>query len=788
MTNTDGLSDLHEEIKVLEKWLNQSLGEKKAIFKDFDVQNKNELYAAAEKIQVTIKKKRIVTEHKILAGLTQWTKIEQEGHQYGYLLTGLICEMLKELISLPNSSSKDKEPITNTKLIDFKRIVDDERVHKKFNQLCYALKLLLQNQFKDRGEKKIPCDKITNEIKKIDEFNTSNFKEFLTGKEMQKHSISLDLDRYIEQFCIVCNELNNRELNSSKKLSIKDLIKRIKKEIDVTNHSGSSPIHIENDDTEVEIDEKSATILDPTHDDISKRASSMISDEKLKKIIQRREVPFVSNPLYLAPSLLHQVYNVLHDCYQDKMLKENSTIFYDQSSLALCGMMSLLTGLSPTIFKDINNLIEKGKILEKTKVKRIKKTKVAEETEVIEVSYYWVIDPKLNVNHSGIMSDKLQRYNKASTYKWHIPSAWIIQLKKNAIQELSVPEYNRFLRQLFKPYNLDKISCGILEKQIYFHLNMQTGDDLVAHLMANHDTNHVVNWSYEGRNIEEINRHFKRYIDCLINRKKGDLWKKEQHPGYIFDREQRIGSQRCWTIKAATQFFKNLYAYVQTTLTNDEANRIEKLNAYSIWMWHLSLICLTVRPTMGMPGLIKNYDSKSKFIYIHDKKIGSRQEGRLVPVVGYWQKHFDAYREYIDKTITALGMKYLQEQWKKNEFMLCILIHPQLTSKKHSVDFIEIADNLTLAPMSAAFVTHYLKETVQIYKNWPRHFSKNHLELSSDIHNTLYAHDSIAMGFGHTSSLSPFHYKTEIQQQVEALLKKLEILELDLFTQEKSRD
>ena len=107
MTNTDGLSDLHEEIKILEKWLNQSLGEKKAILKDLDVQNKNELYAAAEKIQVTIKKKRIVTEHKILAGLTQWTKIEQEGHQYGYLLTGLICEMLKELINLPNSSSKD---------------------------------------------------------------------------------------------------------------------------------------------------------------------------------------------------------------------------------------------------------------------------------------------------------------------------------------------------------------------------------------------------------------------------------------------------------------------------------------------------------------------------------------------------------------------------------------------------------------------------------------------------------------------------------------------------------
>lgn len=33
MTYTDGLSDLHEEIKVLEKWLNQSLGEKKLFSK-----------------------------------------------------------------------------------------------------------------------------------------------------------------------------------------------------------------------------------------------------------------------------------------------------------------------------------------------------------------------------------------------------------------------------------------------------------------------------------------------------------------------------------------------------------------------------------------------------------------------------------------------------------------------------------------------------------------------------------------------------------------------------------
>ena len=111
----------------------------------------------------------------------------------------------------------------------------------------------------------------------------------------------------------------------------------------------------------------------------------------------------------------------------------------------------------------------------------------------------------------------------------------------------------------------------------------------------------------------------------------------------------------------------------------------------------------------------------------------------------------------------------------------CQLIHPQLTSKKHSVDFIEIADNLTLAPMSAAFVTHYLKETVQIYKNWPRHFTKNHLALSGDIHNTLYTHDKQSMGFSHISGLSPYLYKHDIQQQVKSLLNKLEIAKLEVL-------
>ena len=113
--------------------------------------------------------------------------------------------------------------------------------------------------------------------------------------------------------------------------------------------------------------------------------------------------------------------------------------------------------------------------------------------------------------------------------------------------------------------------------------------------------------------------------------------------------------------------------------------------------------------------------------------------------------------------------------------MLYVISYPWIKSKKGPVNLAEVVEHLELQPMSADFVTHYLKETVQIYKNWPRHFTKNHLDLSGDIHNTLYAHDKQTMGFSHISGLSPYLYKYDIQQQVESLLNKLEIVKLEVI-------
>ena len=765
MSQTDELS-ADKQIKLLEEWVNQPLSVKKQILNQLLAQDQQalELYVAAHDIHVVIKDNRMVTQKKLLAGLTQWAKSASIGKPtdqqkaafiYSYLLTAVLCEMLKGIILLEPQAEETERRV----------ILHKCEKNNKINTVSYDLKPLLQKQFSHAEENKQLYADITQKLQGMDELDAVELKNFLEQQKLKPTFEQLNLDRHIQQFIIVCNELINSRLNSSS-INVQALIDNIQKRMTRTPHSGISSFDVENDDNGQDTE---ANVVDPEQDEIAKRVNGSFSDDKQKQLekqakrIQRRDLACKTNPLYLKPSLLTEVYQRLHECYQ-----ENTRNDAYQSALAVCGLMSILTGLSPTVFQKIQDLIDIG---------RIKKKSVQKVTH-----YYWVIDPKLNAKHSGVMQDKTQRYNRALTLEWRIPAPWITSLEYLEQSEFCAIEYNNFLREIFNEYAIGEITCGMLERQIYFYMEMETGDNLVAHLLANRDSHHIVQWNYEGRQIDQIDRHFQGYINVLLDRRKGDPWIENEHPGHIFHRgKERIGSQRCWIVEAASEFFNQLYHYVKNTLANDQANLIEKLNAYSIWMWHLSLICLTVRPIVGMPGLLKHYDPKAQLLYVHDKKTDSRKVGRPVPVTGYWQDHFNAYRKYLTQTIETLGITSFQVKLKNDGFMLYVISHPRIKSQKGQVNLAEVVEHLELQPMSADFVTHYLKETVQIYKNWPRHFSKNHFDLSGDIHNTLYAHDKQTMGFSHISGLSPYLYKQDIQQQVERLLNKLEIAKLEVL-------
>src|SRR5690606_41577669 len=78
MSQTDELS-ADKQIKLLEEWVNQPLSVKKQILNQLLAQDQQalELYVAAHDIHVVIKDNRMVTQKKLLAGLTQWARSEE---------------------------------------------------------------------------------------------------------------------------------------------------------------------------------------------------------------------------------------------------------------------------------------------------------------------------------------------------------------------------------------------------------------------------------------------------------------------------------------------------------------------------------------------------------------------------------------------------------------------------------------------------------------------------------------------------------------------------------------
>ena len=280
MSQNDKSSVLDEETKLLEEWVNQSLSEKKQILNQLLAQDQQaqELYAAAHKIHVVIKNNRIVTQQKLLAGLTQWTKSASIGQLsdqqkaafiYSYLLTAVLCEMLKGIILLEPQITRDEKD-------EKKVILNNCKNNNKINTVSYNLKLLLQKQLSNTEKNKLLYKKVTRKLQAMDEFNANELKILLERKTIKNDFEQLNLGRYIQQFIIVFNEIANSRLNSTV-INVQALINDIKKGMTYKSDSGTSSLDVENEDTGQDTD---VNISDPEQDEIAKRVKGSFADDK----------------------------------------------------------------------------------------------------------------------------------------------------------------------------------------------------------------------------------------------------------------------------------------------------------------------------------------------------------------------------------------------------------------------------------------------------------------------------------------------------------------------------
>lgn len=124
------------------------------------------------------------------------------------------------------------------------------------------------------------------------------------------------------------------------------------------------------------------------------------------------------------------------------------------------------------------------------------------------------------------------------------------------------------------------------------------------------------------------------------------------------ERHRSISSYLVITPQAASKIMQGLWENAirfKRCYGNDHSddNLIAYYNAYTAWLWQLSLLLTSVRPVIGSPGKLSQYNFDLGLLRVSDKEQRSHGNARMVPLCPFLItqiKHYIAFLHYLQKT------------------------------------------------------------------------------------------------------------------------------------------
>ncbi|UBX53376.1 hypothetical protein LDO52_05340 [Acinetobacter pseudolwoffii] len=582
------------------------------------------------------------------------------------------------------------------------------------------------------------CESIVDDLdeKFVSDYNKKFNKLFFSVTNIDKITIVKKIFEYLKIFIVKIKNIENLK-NNKKSTKAKSKFKRIK----VSDPSPQEAISIcvpegSYDSIEDEISEDDTqTILNVKADSVAGRVSGYVqSDKKIAEIIIRRNYPTVSNPSFLEQILLRKVFQVLIDKFQAQPDSQ-------ESAIAAMFLMSLFTGVSATHFLNIELLLEDQRISK------------AKDADGYLFRYYVGLDNTEKSKNRTLINQLC--LTTAQNWDIHVPASWVDTILNH--QNLLIVDLNLKIKDWFSRYCLGVINIGSIAQQLHFHMARIDPKGLLKEFIKNKKIHHEPELAYAVFNAIEMNKYYQKYLENVtdVQFQSSDDSSSDKAIDYpvIWERnERKIGSRKLWNTKDARNFIHRLKSDLESTLNNEKKSLYEKVNSYAIWMWTICLLTLGIRPNSGAPGPLKYYDATNGFYYVHDKKSESRPFGRYIPITSFLKEEISKYQNF------------LMEQGLANK-----------VEKDTDLSLIYIMDKRKkLQEITADFVQCNLESmNFYLYKNWARHFLINSVKLPIDIQKTLYAHDSLDLGFSYGSSLSFYAYKTKILNAVDGMLIEL---------------
>ncbi|WP_326519472.1 hypothetical protein [Acinetobacter sp. CAAS 2-6] len=487
---------------------------------------------------------------------------------------------------------------------------------------------------------------------------------------------------------------------------------------------------------------------------------------------QRRLQPLVTNPYYMSQDVIQHLFYQLNG--------ELDSQAPDNAAMAAACLLSLSTGLSPVALLNYEQLIEEGVLL---------KTGSAKQPEY-RVKLY------LAITQQKIESLKPYQLNHSMSHELYLSSSWFEYLHFRRTAVVTVQEVNQYLKKCTARQQLGSITVEKLQAQLYFHVFHHTFNEFIAHVLSGKDSSHNLPGSfYGGVAKKQLNEKYQIYLNTLCRPDtEAEIKIVEQQFESSSEADTiRLGSQLALTPDFVADFFQRLHNVCHEKIQLHQ-HLIERINAYSLWMWHISLLCLTRRPQEHLLGEFSAYDLDLKLLYVNDKKNSqSRKEGRFIPLAKFFTQSFNQYLDFLNSVVSHYA-DLLKFVFKKNmtleDLFGKVIVYPEtlpVTAQAWS------SPKIRIKSLSRAWVNEELPRyfSAPIYSNWLRHFAMNMLMdqgVAFNVIQALYGHDQRDQElFYRYSSASLYQYMRHVSQGIDEMIKTLHVEHLSSPMPEKDK-
>ncbi len=331
--------------------------------------------------------------------------------------------------------------------------------------------------------------------------------------------------------------------------------------------------------------------------------------------------------------------------------------------------------------------------------------------------------------------------------------------------------------QIIELIGVLKIECNLplltenrLKNLLYKTLISQTADILLASVITGRNNKKMASSFYCSLPKQKILDNYlsaiKQISPALHQLLSVDMLDADEQ-------SQTIGSYHVVTPQAVSKIMQALREnaiQLKQRYDNDHSNDsfIAYFNAYTAWLWQSSLLLTSVRPVIGSPGALSQYDLDLGLLRVSDKQQRSHGNARIVPLCPFLIKQIKQYVAFLRHVKQSIGFR---------SSTLATAIDQILSGDRALFNTVD--EHLHLSEIRPSAMQNIGIKDWSMPDNWARHFVRSYLAEKLDVSETLilaiYGHELAGQELLRTTSSLGLGSIKGVADAFEVMAKQLQL-------------